>query len=543
VISDLPIVRDPRTRVFFLVAAATSVATYYLSNLTSPLGLSSIFNYLFVRFDSWGAFGCVLILIAAAGIPRGFPAETMVLWLAEHPRTIACGTFVFLCAGTQLVYLDHPLTMDEYTQVFQSQVFAAGHLAGHFPAGLMDWLVPKGFQNYFLFVSPQTGAVASNYWPSFALLLTPFTFLGIPWACNPLISAATILVIHRLTLRIFGDPQVAGLAILLTIASPVFFASGISYYSMPAHLLANALFALLLTDPTPRRAFGAGVVGSIALTLHNPVPHMLFALPWLTWLATRAGGVRLLACAVAGYAPLCALLGLGWFWFTARLRQAGLDPNLAATAHLEHFERLGQAFAYPDRMVLKARLIGLAKIWVWAVPGLPLLGILGTWNSRGNILSRLLAYSALLTFIGYLFVPVDQGHGWGFRYFHSAWLALPILGAAALRDTQTRSFVVGCALLTLVFGTGLRAWQIHDFIADNLTQVPAYRGSERHVVILDPTNAYYGADLVQNDPWLRGPVIRMITRGKAEDETMMHADFPNMHKVFVDQHGAVWSAK
>ncbi|MGG2305238.1 hypothetical protein ACE4Z6_27835, partial [Salmonella enterica] len=82
----------------------------------------------------------------------------------------------------------------------------------------------------------------------------------------------------------------AGLAILLTVASPVFFANGISYYSMPAHLFANALYALLLIDPTPRRAFAAGLLGSIALTLHNPVPHLLFALPWIGWLALRPGG-------------------------------------------------------------------------------------------------------------------------------------------------------------------------------------------------------------------------------------------------------------
>jgi hypothetical protein len=269
---------------------------------------------------------------------------------------------------------------------------------------------------------------------------------------------------------------------------------------------------------------------------------MLFALPWLIWLATCPRRIQLLASIAIGYAPLCILLGLGWFWFTGELRQADLQAAAAANIQFEHVARLGQAFALPDPSIWLARLVGLAKIWVWAVPGLLLLAAMGAWNRRDNIFCRLLVYSALATFVGYLFVPVDQGHGWGFRYFHSAWLTLPLLGAAASKNDGTRSFVVGCALLTLVFGVGFRAWQVHDFVAEDLAQMPAYSGTERRVIILDPGASYYGADLVQNDPWLRGKVIRMITRGTADDAAMMHDHFPDMHRVYADEYGTVWSA-
>jgi hypothetical protein len=506
-------------------------------------GLSSIFVSLFIHMDYWAAVSLLLILIGTLFIPNSLPHRPWLLWIEAHRGAIAAATAVLLCAGSLFVYQAHPLAMDEYAAVLQSKVFAAGHLNGHFPPPLLNWLIPEGFQNGFLVVSQQSGGVASVYWPSFALLLAPFTLLGIPWACNPLISAATLLVIHRLALRIFADRETAGLAILLTLASPVFFADGISYYSMSAHLLANSAYALLLTRPTPRRVFGAGVVGSVALTLHNPVPHILFALPWLVWLATRPQRVQLLASIALGYAPLCALLGFGWFWFMGDLRQAGLQPAAATHLQLEHVSGLSQVFGAPDESVLWARLIGVAKIWAWAVPGLVLLAAAGAWSNRYNIFCRLLVCSAVITLAGYLFVPMDQGHGWGFRYFHSAWLALPLLGAASPQDIQTRSLVVGCALLTLVFGVGFRAWQIHDFMADDLAQVPAYSGTGRRVIILDPVNAYYGADLVQNDPWLRGNVIRMITRGRAEDEAMMQAYFPELHKVYGDAHGAVWSAR
>jgi hypothetical protein len=540
----LPVAGSPSALIFFLAASAITIAVmlgaaYFPAN--QPL--TSIFVTLFVRLDYWAAISLLLILLASVFVPNSLPHRALLLWIGHHPGRLATATAVVLCAGSLLIYQNHPLAMDEYTQVLQSQAFAAGHLTARFPPTLLNWLIPQGFQNYFLVVAPQTGAVASLYWPSFALLLAPFSFLGIPWACNPLISAATIIVIHRLATRIFADRQTAGLAVLLTLASPVFFCNGISYYSMPAHLLANALFALLVTQPTLGRVTAAGLVGSVALTLHNPVPHLLFALPWLVWLATQPGRMQLLAGLAVGYAPLCVLLGLGWFWFTGELRQIDSHAAAGADVQLEHIARLGQAIALPDRSVAVARLVGLAKIWVWAVPGLLLLGVIGAWKSRDNVLCRLLAYSALLTFVGYLFVPMDQGHGWGFRYFHSAWLALPILGAAAVRDEQTRALVVGCALLTLVFGVGFRAWQVHDFIADDLAQMPAYAGTERRVIILDMTTDYYGADLVQNDPWLRGDVIRMISRGRADDEAMMRAHFPGMHRVYSDVHGSVWSSK
>jgi hypothetical protein len=545
--SIFPVLVSRDTRTFLLVTVAITFAirlgNHWLGDHLNTFGLTSIYFNLFIQQDDWGGTSLLLILIiAAVFFPASAPVKSVLRWIGDHPGRVAAATAVTFSAGALFVYQNHPLAMDEYTQLFQGRVFASGHLSGQFPAPLLDWLIPEGFQNYFFFVSKQTGAVASSYWPSFALLLTPFCFLGIPWACNPLISAATLAVIHRLAMRLFADRETAGLAVLLTLASPVFFANGISYYSMPAHLLANALFALLLTEPTPRRAFAAGIVGSVALTLHNPVPHILFALPWLIWLAVQPQRIRLLGSAAAGYAPLCLLLGIGWFWFTTDLRQASLDAATTASTQLEHIQRLSTAFSLPDGAILLARLIGAAKVWLWAVPGLLILAGAGAWRLRHNVFCRLIVYSAACTFIGFFFVPVDQGHGWGFRYFHTAWVALPLLAAGGIRNEETRLFVVRCALMTLVLGIGLRAWQIHDFIARGLTQLPAYAGTERRVVFIDPTFSYYGADLVQNDPWLRSNEVRMITRGLADDTAMMREHFPEMHRVFHDFHGAVWSA-
>lgn len=565
-LSSLSVVRSVGARTLFLsTAIITATILFWTSEGGDPGGyLTPIFSFLFFSLDEHGAMCELLILVIASLLAARAHGRALLGWIGAHPLIVASVSFVVMCGGSLLVYRNHPLSMDEYAAFFQSQIFAAGQLHGHFPAALLDWLIPKPFQNYFLAVSRPSGAVISSYWPSFALLLTPFTWLHIPWACNPAISAVTLVGLHRLTLTVLGDRDAAGLAVLLTVASPVFFANGISYYSMPAHLLASTLYAVLLVEPTPRRALLAGVVGSVALTLHNPVPHLLFAAAWIVWLATRPGRVRLLSCLLAGYLPLCLILGLGWSCLSRGLIDQGiLVAPTTGSSLLAFLRQIPAIFTTPAPDILLARLIALAKIWLWAMPGLLVLAAAGAWKWRQHSACRCLLGAALVTFLGYLFVPLDQGHGWGYRYFHSAWLALPILAAGALtrppasiesrelsrmnvwacmfEDGQTRTFTVTCALLTLVMGVGFRAVQMHDFIASDLQQVPAYAGTERRVVLLDPRFSFYGQDLVQNDPWLRGDVIRMISHGPTADAAMMREHFPGMHRVYRDPFGAVWS--
>jgi hypothetical protein len=567
-LSSLPVVRSASARFLFLGTALITGVLLQWANQLSPTGaakeLTPIFFRLFTIGDYGGANCALLILLAAALFPARYSLRPVLLWIGNHPVLIAATSAIILSCGALVVYQNSRLCMDEYSQFFQSQIFATGHLAAQFPIPLLNWLIPPGFQDFFLNVSHSSGRVASAYWPSFALLLTPFTWLGIPWACNPVISALTLLSVHRLALRIFADRESAGLAVLLTVASPVFFAEGISYYSMPAHLLANTLFVLLLLDPTPRRAFAAGVIGSVALTLHNPVPHMLFAAPWIVSILRRPGGLPIAGLLFAGYVPLCVLLGLGWFFFSSNLTHEGVKLLSGESSTADTLLRMGSAFALPTYTILLARVIAIAKLWLWAVPGLLVLAGFGAWKWRRNNVCLLLVASALLTLVFYIFIPADQGHGWGYRYFHSAWIALPILAAGAItpvrvarhdavtlphkhgirffEDAGSRAFVVACALLTLIGGIGYRAVEMHDFISQHESQVPSYDGRERRVVIIDPSFSFYGVDLVQNDPWLRGEVIRMFSHGPAADAQMMRKYFPDMRRVHMDEFGSVWSA-
>jgi len=423
-------------------------------------------------------------------------------------------------------------------------------VAGSFPPRLLDWLVPPGFQNVFLVVSRETGQVASAYMPGFALLLTPFMALGVPWLCNPALGAASVVVLHRLAMELFGDKRVAGLAILLAIASSAFSVNAMSFYSMTAHALANGLFALLLLRPSVWRCLIAGVVGSVALVLHNPLPHTLFALPWLIWLAVRQDRLRTVPAIAAGYLPLFLLLGAGWSLFSADLQATAVASGAADAGIVKRWAAgLSEFLTPPSAELLFARGIGLAKLWIWSVPVLLVAAIAGAWAGRSDHRVRLLAFSCLVTFLGFLFVVFSQGHGWGFRYFHSAWLCLPLLAVAAARPFAvnlpavphtTFSYVAAVGVLALLILLPLQVWQVHWFISRHLEQMPHSSEGVSRLVIVNPVAGYYAADLVQNDPFLRDPIMRIISHGRVADREMIQQQFPELERLSKSYRGEVW---
>jgi len=207
------------------------------------------------------------------------PLLKIVDFVGSHLITVVTAAVALLALGAIFIYHNNSFSMDEYAAVFQAKVFATGRLTAQLPPSVVDWLIPPGFNGSFLVASRTTGQAVEAYWPGFSLILASFELLGIAWLCNSTLAGIALFLVHRITFEITADRRAAGWAVLFTIGSGAFAAYAISYYSMQAHLTANLLFVWLLLKPTPYRAFGAGFVGSLALVLHNPFPHVLFAAP------------------------------------------------------------------------------------------------------------------------------------------------------------------------------------------------------------------------------------------------------------------------
>ena len=532
--------RDARSLAVLGLLASALCAVFILQYTGFPQEPKRvyIFDYLLRLQDLPGAALAAGIALAAAlpGLDR--PALALVEAIGRRPWTTAAVTFVLLCAGELLVTKDHALAADEYLVLLQAKAFAAGRLTAQFPPELVSWVVPRPYIDLWLYASPQTGAVVSVYWPGFALLLAPFALLGIPWACNPLLASGALMLIGRLGGRLTGTPQATGWAMLLTLASPAFSGMALGYFSMTAHLLLNLLYVWALLE---RRLFLAGIAGSFALLLHNPWPHLLFALPWIAWIAWHDGRRALLRL-IAGYVPVTLVIGGGW-WLLMREVQGELW--FAPHGDLLFYWQLQllRVFTLPDGATLAKRTAELVKLWLWSVPGLLALMVVGWWLAVRQVPLRLLGLSFAAILAGYLIVWFDQGYGWGVRYLHPAFAALPILGAAAIVALQSealRRYAAATALLSLVVATPFRWAQIESFMSDQLARRPPFEKGVRQVVFVTLNYEYYTQDFVQNDPFLRAPVIFMLSRGRAADEKLLRERFPGARLTHEAPYGHVW---
>lgn len=506
--------------------------------LLTGASFTPMFHLLLRSYDAKTAWLGGAVFLAALSRKHPAPVLRLVDYLAVHRASVVLASVLLTALGSVYVYHGYALSMDEYAAVFQSKLFAAGRIDAQLPPSLVDWFVVSGFNGSFLIASPVTGAVIEGYWPGFALLLAPFQWLGVPGLCNALLAGAAVYLIYRVTLEITGEARAAGWAMLFTLASSVFWANGISLYSMQAHLTANLLFAWLLLRPTPKRALAAGVVGSIALALHNPFPHLLFAVPWLVALAIDASQRRLLVPLALGYLPLGLLLVVGWPML--RVLIAPIDDGYAAQVH-----SLAHVFVWPDAALFEMRIAAIAKMWVWAVPGLFVLAFFGRRRLAADRCVRLLAQSAVLTFLGYCFVKLDQGHGWGYRYFHSAWGVIPILAAAAMSEKagatgaqagvnddnagagdRLAAFAGAAAVSSFALLVPFQMHQIDQVITEHLAQIPPPQRPGNNVYFIHPGRGFYVADMVQFDPLLRDQDLYLVSHGGPLDEQLIRQNWP-----------------
>lgn len=486
--------------------------------------MALIFQYLLIVNDSktaWLVFG-VCVLATLWRNPSFF--LRVADFLGAHEIYISMAATALFLLGSIYVYRGVAFSMDEYAAVFQAKIFAAGRLTAQLPPSVIDWLLPPGFNGAFVVASRTSGRAIEAYWPGFSLLLAPFEYIGIPGLCNATLSGIAILLIHRITLEITHERRAAGWAVAFTVCSGAFIANAISLYSMQAHLTANLLFAWLLLKPTARRAFGAGVVGSLALVLHNPFPHTMFAAPWIISMMRSDERRPFLFPLIAGYIPLLLALGVGWMYLRELITAGDSGFNVIGN-------NLTAVFALPDKSMLDMRVAALVKMWIWAVPCLFLLAGLGRIRRGDDWRVRLLMQSAVTTFCGYVFFIYDQGHGWGYRYFHSAWGGMPILAACAMSKStgpsgRLISFAGAAAALNLVLVIPFQMMQIEGTIALHSAQLPPPRRPGNDVYFVHSSGGFYLSDLVQMDPLLRSNDLILFSGGAEPDAELRRQNWP-----------------
>ena len=433
---------------------------------------------------------------------------------------IALAVLAIAGAGTNFVSHEYALSADENMADFQAQIFLSGKIYQEVPEFWQPMLraVLPTHATYI----PRAHGWLSGYLPVYAAIRAVFMSVGLQWFTNPVLAAISIFALAAVARRIWPNERWKPvLAAGLLAASPQFLVTSMTAYAMPAHLALNLVWLWLYCDPSKRRFWLAPFVGVAAMGLHQPFFHALFAAPFLFRLVLDRRWK-----ASAWFAAVY-LVGAGcWYawWYNF------VPANTAGA---------GTAFGFA-RQTLLVQAIYVCLLLGWLALPVPLLAVLGfgRWRQMTPLLRDICA-SCLVTFGFYIFVYLDQAHGWGDRYFHGT-LGCLILVAVAGWDRLAGmvgrraavTFVVVGGAAALFLQVPLRSLQAERFVRPYARAAEYISSIDAEVVGFDPRLAWYSNDLKRNDPlWRQGPIVLSLFGMKeAQIETVLQR-YPRAHLI------------
>jgi hypothetical protein len=418
------------SKVRFWIILTAVFAAFFVITLRAQLGVAPWFAQ---AVDLFAAPLTLLALILAGLFPKvGEIGLTLVARLAatRFPfLPIALAALVLSVLGAVVVTGLIPISADEIVPMFQARAFASFNVVTQFDPLVVNGAIPLVSQGVFVLVSPD-GAALSVYFPGLALLVTPLVWLGVPWLIGPLFGALALYLIGQLG-YVLVDRATGIIAMLLAVVSGQFLTTAMTPYPEGVHLALSAAWVWLMVQGRPRHFFVAGLIGGLALALKNPFPHFLFAIPWFAWLIADRDRRGNLLPLIAGYLPGILTIG-AW-----AILQGNFAPPTVVDDGGFWISKIEQLIQLPSAHTVALRVVELVSAWSWSAPGLLVLAFIG-WLRTDDVRLRLLGLSFGMTVVGYTFFPDQQGLGYGARYFHAAWVALPVLGAAALTGLRSQ---------------------------------------------------------------------------------------------------------
>lgn len=179
-----------------------------------------------------------------------------------------------------------PHLSDEVAYQFQARALARGHLGFEPPPDLAFF--------EFIHVTDHGGVWHGIMNPGWPGVLAVGEALGAPWLVNPLLAAATLLLLHDFLRRVGPGAGSARWTVLVLAVSPFFAFMAATWMAHTASLFAFAAFlwafSRLWHAPSPAMACVAGLALALGL-LVRPLDAVVAAAPFgvaLAWQALRA---------------------------------------------------------------------------------------------------------------------------------------------------------------------------------------------------------------------------------------------------------------
>ncbi|WP_374414657.1 hypothetical protein [Novosphingobium colocasiae] len=483
--------------VLLAVALVMAVLVALLSGVDDAL----VSRTYFLAQDRPSALFAIAALIAAALIAPRTPGGPQAMPRPRRVRAVAAAVAVLLWAGTWLVMANYPVSRDEHMALFDAHVLASGHLAQPLAPSWQPFakaLVPD-----FLMDVPGHRALISSYLPANAALRALFGKLGDPALLNPLLTAAGLLALWRIALRLFPTcPGAVWVCLGGYLLSAQVLVTGMTGYAMTAHLTLNLVWLALFLRGGRWETVAALAIGWLAMGLHQIVFHPLFAAPFiLTLLAQRRW--RTFAVYALGY----GLAALFWASYPGLvLREAVVLPAGGDGGPQGLIGRALAILATPQPYALPLMAYNLLRFAVWTpLFVLPLAAL--AWPAvRGNRGPALPLMAGVILTLGAIAVLMPyQGHGWGYRYLH------PVLGNVILlagigyqRWSQNAPRRAAATTAWLALATAgllpFLVWQAHVFVRPYAAMSQWIGRQRADFVVLDTEYPPQITDQVRNLP-------------------------------------------
>lgn len=499
----------------FMFIAGLICLGYNLAEYDEPEGriAAHIYYHLMVRYETYHCFALTLLFGTGAWVWTHRPN-----WLAKigvplpvlRFKLITFGAVLFaltVCAlGTVFAYHDFYLCIDEYLPAFQAKIFARGKIFADVPP---EWRAfAPAMTTSFVMYNPDTAQWTQGFLPVYAAIRALLSFLALDTFTGAILVALSLWLIVAIAHKLWPErPEMWLLAGLLLGLNTQVLIMGMTAYAWPAHLALNLAFVVLYLSSGPG-FWVAPWIGFLAMGLHQPHVHPLFALPLVLrlaldrrWRAFCYYGIVYVAAAVVWYL---------WLRHTRVHSASGTGAPI---------------FGWPDATSILLHWGNSGLIIAWSTPILVILAV-AAWKDWKNLptLAKDLSIGILITFGFYFAFPYDQGHGWGYRFVHgilgnlvliavSGWLSLK----ARVPGRMLYGLLIASLAVSLCLQLPARLWEVNRFVRPYALADAVIDAMPYDAVVIDAVRGWYSADLVRNDPFFEKKPRRFFLHQLSRD--------------------------
>ena len=376
-------------RLAWLGAALVLTSVAVVAAIAATLILDARIDHLYAFPGPWHYVlaGLDEVAVAGASLVAGWVA---FLFAGRWPLAMPRLPLAALVAVTVLVALllrlvlfqNFLLEVDEVMLSLQAEMLGRGATAVPYPDGLAP-LAPSAHP-YMANHDAAAGLWSVFYLPVYAALLALGNMVGSSAIVNPALAGVSVWMAWSIARHLWPEDRVAAPAAAFLLATiPQFLFPAATGFALTAHLAFNLVWLRQILAGGTRHLVLAAIVGCLAIGLHRPHVHLLFAFPFVSAWLFGWQNRRPLTAVAFGLVYFAALyVWLGWADWSIALATGDWS---AVPLNPAEFKALGR---YADLADLdhgrfeEARRYGLMghnllRLFAWMNPAVFVLFLLG----------------------------------------------------------------------------------------------------------------------------------------------------------------------